>query len=197
MHPTKDLPALLGLTRSQTVRFLRAHRDRLPRIKVGVTLYYSDQSVAELRPLVRPWLEQLRGKPDAASVRGLTNISRALGLKPHLALELLRTFEIPTRRGVTEEEINDLRSVIALFLEERERGMKRAAEARRGPRPSNLIPAVGERDRFGYSQHHVKRELAAERRLRRSQASERNCLCCGRAFMSEGPHNRMCAPCKA
>jgi hypothetical protein len=33
-----------------------------------------------------------------------------------------------------------------------------------------------------------------EKRARRRQ---RDCLCCGRAFVSEGVHNRLCARCRA
>jgi hypothetical protein len=33
-----------------------------------------------------------------------------------------------------------------------------------------------------------------EKRARRRQ---RDCLCCGRAFLSEGVHNRLCSRCRA
>jgi hypothetical protein len=36
-----------------------------------------------------------------------------------------------------------------------------------------------------------------ERRRRLAAARPRACLCCGTTFPSEGPHNRLCQPCKA
>ncbi len=35
-----------------------------------------------------------------------------------------------------------------------------------------------------------------EKRWRRATAQRRACLCCGRPFASQGPHNRMCDHCR-
>ncbi|WP_226557798.1 hypothetical protein [Salipiger thiooxidans] len=32
---------------------------------------------------------------------------------------------------------------------------------------------------------------------KRARQKKRNCMCCGGFFMSEGPHNRLCNPCRA
>lgn len=39
-------------------------------------------------------------------------------------------------------------------------------------------------------------EQAAVRDWQRRNAKERACLTCGDLFKSEGPHNRMCQPCR-
>lgn len=37
---------------------------------------------------------------------------------------------------------------------------------------------------------------AVARSMRRHQPRERDCMSCGRPFLSEGPHNRMCGKCR-
>ncbi len=38
--------------------------------------------------------------------------------------------------------------------------------------------------------------LTAQALALRCANTERNCLCCGKAFMSEGPHHRLCNACR-
>lgn len=37
---------------------------------------------------------------------------------------------------------------------------------------------------------------AADRLERAARRRIRACLCCDKAFMSDGPHNRLCGPCR-
>ncbi|MGI3163105.1 hypothetical protein [Pseudooceanicola sp. 200-1SW] len=55
---------------------------------------------------------------------------------------------------------------------------------------------AGERrvSRYFTRDHHAAG--AATRLAERARLRERACLCCGSAFMSQGPHNRLCAPCR-
>lgn len=39
-------------------------------------------------------------------------------------------------------------------------------------------------------------EAARDRLERKARSKDRACLCCGTRFMSEGPHNRLCARCR-
>ena len=39
-------------------------------------------------------------------------------------------------------------------------------------------------------------EAARDRLLRKERSCARACISCGDAFLSEGPHNRMCDPCR-
>lgn len=51
--------------------------------------------------------------------------------------------------------------------------------------------------RLGRSLHSVVSLLESTARYKfRAVMSERKCLCCGTAFMSQGPHNRICQPCR-
>lgn len=38
---------------------------------------------------------------------------------------------------------------------------------------------------------------SAERHYQKSKMTKRKCLTCSATFLSEGPHNRMCAPCRS
>lgn len=38
---------------------------------------------------------------------------------------------------------------------------------------------------------------ALERIERKARMRKQSCLCCGRSFLSEGTHNRLCKPCRA
>jgi hypothetical protein len=38
---------------------------------------------------------------------------------------------------------------------------------------------------------------AADRYAKAARSRIRRCLCCTKAFVSEGPHNRLCDPCRA
>jgi hypothetical protein len=48
----------------------------------------------------------------------------------------------------------------------------------------------GSRDSALHRMHNIARRLAAAAR------PQRPCLCCGTTFASEGPHNRLCDPCR-
>ena len=39
-------------------------------------------------------------------------------------------------------------------------------------------------------------EAQIERQKRKQKLTERSCLTCSKTFASEGPHNRMCSPCR-
>lgn len=44
--------------------------------------------------------------------------------------------------------------------------------------------------------HHDTALDQLDREIRRRKSVRRACLCCGEAFTSEGPHNRMCVRCR-
>lgn len=44
--------------------------------------------------------------------------------------------------------------------------------------------------------HKIAAEECAERLDRAQRQRPRRCLTCGQPFISEGPHNRMCAACR-
>lgn len=44
--------------------------------------------------------------------------------------------------------------------------------------------------------HHDRALDQIETLLRRHRASLRPCIACGARFTSEGPHNRLCGPCR-
>lgn len=50
--------------------------------------------------------------------------------------------------------------------------------------------------RLGRSVEDVEAFLGDIKRGERTEGQPRNCLGCGREFMSEGPHNRMCDTCR-
>jgi hypothetical protein len=41
-----------------------------------------------------------------------------------------------------------------------------------------------------------ERKLEGFRKPRVATMRNRPCMCCGRGFLSEGPHNRLCGPCR-
>ena len=47
----------------------------------------------------------------------------------------------------------------------------------------------------GLSSSAVHKQLASEQ-ARRKGTTERACMCCGKAFQSEGAHNRLCGACR-
>ncbi|MGZ9811253.1 hypothetical protein ACXN5S_12395 [Pseudoroseicyclus sp. H15] len=52
-------------------------------------------------------------------------------------------------------------------------------------------------ERVTSSYLHFDRAVAAAERLeKKSEATERPCITCSRPFLSEGPGNRMCNPCR-
>ncbi|WP_300439310.1 hypothetical protein [uncultured Mameliella sp.] len=56
------------------------------------------------------------------------------------------------------------------------------------------------RTRKKVSQQVSSRSVADERCTQLNHEARRRlrpCLCCGAAFISEGPHNRMCNPCRS
>ena len=50
-----------------------------------------------------------------------------------------------------------------------------------------------------YRDHHTAEAcaLGLERKQRRASAKRRPCLCCATPIASEGPHHRLCGPCRA
>ena len=50
--------------------------------------------------------------------------------------------------------------------------------------------------KFNYDGAHSRLDEIAGQRRQASRQRTRACLCCGRAFESEGAHNRMCVPCR-
>jgi hypothetical protein len=195
VHRTQDLPKLLGLGIGRTHQFLREHRDKLRSVKSGAGRYYTDAHVAEMRPLVQLWLQALHA-PD--KVHGIPSMARALGLKPYLIVELMKEFEMPVRQGLTLKEIEDLKSVIPLFLAERERKKTQEEEQRQALRQGRqkLIRPVGERATRGYDRADILEAREEEQRRWAPHEKVRKCLRCLQNFQSEWAGNRMCEPCK-
>lgn len=61
------------------------------------------------------------------------------------------------------------------------------------------VDETGTRRRIYMAEHGAWTEWTdhGERRALKHRQRRRPCLCCGEAFVSEGIHNRLCAPCKA
>ena len=62
-----------------------------------------------------------------------------------------------------------------------------------------VIDPKGERSERSFANRNAAlsaKGYAAAQAARLSKCRERACLTCGTKFMSEGPHNRMCGPCR-
>ena len=51
-------------------------------------------------------------------------------------------------------------------------------------------------DRYDRPQAAYDRMQSLTRQAKRAGRTERPCICCGRAILSEGPHHRMCDYCR-
>ncbi|WP_162916682.1 hypothetical protein [Dongia deserti] len=193
---------LLGLTVPETVRFLREHHDRVARIKRGKEVWFTEEHVQELKVLAQTWLESRNTKPGLpppppGTIRGICNVARALGLKPYITEQFLRDLDVETKDGVTKGQIDDLKSVVDLWLAERRRDQQRTLVAERELRQlgRGLIKAVGERNRNALNDNDAKALLAEERRQLVEQRKLRRCLRCGKTFLSWHVGNRLCTGC--
>lgn len=77
---------------------------------------------------------------------------------------------------------------------------ERLLALRRGNKPwKEIAIALGRLQNSAAARFSLLQQRAAEsteREHRAARVKDRPCMCCGRAFTSEGPHNRMCNSCR-
>jgi len=112
----------------------------------------------------------------------------------------IRAWEIQSAQPTPAGEAHDMTALAQKILE--------AASTTTKPSPSRIAADLGTNSsyvsqvlrRHGIRADDRKRSTdraAIERRaFRQAATSSRPCMCCGKRFWSEGPHNRLCDPCR-